>query len=613
MTKTKIKSVLFAFLVILGLVFISSTSFAEVAEKGASAGCKTLASRHEELRACILCPLFKVILITDQSIATKAFDALSGGFRNVIVMVLGLVIAYHTLILVSSFTKQDTPKYIGTLLLQTFKVLVAVLLLTNHKYIYDYLINPLMLAGLEFGIALLFNDVGQSVGGVDIVSQFENEAKASAGSMPQGAIGQQLLGSVYAAVKMFSEAAAQLPAIGGSLICISVNEGTKFIINLEMFIQGAVIYVFGWAITLACCFYLLDSVVRFGIFCALLPFFIASWPFKITFKYTKTGTDIFMNAFFNFAMIGLVISLATELLVQAVSGEDGGFDELINAINNPDDVEPLRKMMDITGMKFLVLIACGLFAFKLVEQINQLATQLAGGGGSQGIGNKIGGVAAQAAKKVAGVAASGGKAVGGAAYELSGAKAKVEGIKSRTKAGISSGLAKIGIGNKAMPSSAGSGGGGSGGGSSGSFSSSGGSGGGGGSGGSGGGSGGGDDSGGGGGGSGGSGGGNEVARNENGNVVLPNGQEVNGLGVATRNSDGGVTFTSQGADGSRNIKSYDKDGNAHMSSFDKDGNKTSDYTINKDGSSKGFIKQDDGSIQQWDEKAGERKNEDNIF
>ena len=168
MTKTKIKSVLFAFLVILGLVFISSTSFAEVAEKGASAGCKTLASRHEELRACILCPLFKVILITDQSIATKAFDALSGGFRNVIVMVLGLVIAYHTLILVSSFTKQDTPKYIGTLLLQTFKVLVAVLLLTNHKYIYDYLINPLMLAGLEFGIALLFNDVGQSVGGVDI-------------------------------------------------------------------------------------------------------------------------------------------------------------------------------------------------------------------------------------------------------------------------------------------------------------------------------------------------------------------------------------------------------------------------------------------------------------
>lgn len=463
MTKTKIKSFLFAFLVILGLVFTCTNAFAVEATHGASKGCKTLASRHEEFSSCILCPLFEVILRTDQAIASKSFDALSKGFRNLVGMALALFIAYHTLLLVSSFTKQDTPKYIGTLLLQTFKVLLAVLLLTNSDYIYNYLINPLMMAGLEFGIALLFNDMSAAVGGVDIVTQFKTETAKLSPSMPSGVVGKDLLASVLAAVKMFSVSAAQIPAIGGSLICISVNEGTSFIINFEMFFQGVVVYAFGWAITLACCFYLLDSVVRFGIFCALLPFLIASWPFKITSQYTKTGCDIFMNSFFNFAMIGLVISLSTELLIQALGGGGGGFNELTSAING-DNVDTLKDMMDITGIDFLVLIACGLFAFKLVEQINDLATQLAGGGGGTAIGSHIGGLAAKGAEKAGGAALAGGKKVAGAAYELSGAKDKVENVKTNAKAAVSRGFAKIGIGNKAKPGGSGGGAGGGGGG-----------------------------------------------------------------------------------------------------------------------------------------------------
>ena len=58
------------------------------------------------------------------------------------------------------------------------------------------------------------------------------------------------------------------------------------------------------------------------------------------------------------------------------------------------------------------------------------------------------------------------------------------------------------------------------------------------------------------------------------------------------------------------LKKYVGDGTAL---FDKDGNKTSDYSINKDGSSKGFIQKEDGSIQQWDEKAGSRNYNDQIF
>ena len=99
-----------------------------------------------------------------------------------------------------------------------------------------------------------------------------------------------------------------------------------------------------------------------------------------------------------------------------------------------------------------------------------------------------------------------------------------------------------------------------------------------------------------------------VERNEKGNVVLPNGQEVNGFGTASRNSDGGVTFTSQGSDGSKSIDSYDKDGNRSVQTFDKNGEMTSSFRQNQDGSSSGFIKKEDGSVDQWDDKPGTFKN-----
>ncbi len=457
MTMNKIKKILSAVLVIFAICFFTSKAMADPVTEG----CTPLPQKYREMSACILCPLFEVILKTDQSIATKAFEALASSFRNVVVVALALFIAYHTLLLVSSFTKQDAPKYINTLLVQIFKVLIVVWMLTNPEYIYKYVIDPLMTAGLEFGLALLL-DNGTS--GNTVISQFHSEVNNTSGSMPSGVIGKNVLASVIAAVKLFSNSAAKMPAIGSVLICVSVNEASgTFLPDFSMMIQGLVVLGFGWAITLSCCFYLLDSAVRFGIFCALLPFLIASWPFKVTAKYTKTGWDIFMNAFFNFVMVGLVISITSELIMQALSGGKGGLDAIEKALSG-SDVEALQGLLEIGGVDFLVLLASCMFAFKLVEQINSLATEMAGGGGSKGIGSKIGGAAAQAVGKVGGMAKSAGGAVAGAVYEGTGAKASVDNMKQGAMNKMANFGAKIGLGNKANPGGAGGGsGGGSGG------------------------------------------------------------------------------------------------------------------------------------------------------
>lgn len=432
MKKTKL--IIFILFLCLG-VFCFRDSLASF-HKGDTvlSGCKPWSQKYAEIQTCILCPMFKVILKTDQSMATMSFRSLAGGFRNVVIIVLALFIAYHTLLTVSAVTKQDVGKYLQTILIQAFKVLVAVLLLTNSAHIYKYAINPLMQAGLEFGLTIIGSNVASQL------SQYSGGEFLS--EIPDGVISKDLLSKIFATVQLFSKSCAELPAIGSSLICVSTHTASwhGIIPDVSMMIEGLVAYAFGWCITLACCFYLLDSVVRFGIFCILLPFLIACWPFKVTFKYTKAGWDIFMNTFFNFVMMGLVISLSSELAAQALTGGNGGKEEIEALLQsaNEDDLQTLKDYMSLDGTKFLVLIACCIFAFKLVQQIGELANQISQTSGptaKNSIGGHLGGLAAQTATRVAlGGKGEGGKRTGGvlgAAGKITGISGAAAGIKQR--------------------------------------------------------------------------------------------------------------------------------------------------------------------------------------
>lgn len=377
----------------------SAVDSSGVALEGASKGCKPIMEKISENEACPLCKIFKIILDTDQNIATKSYGALAHPFRNVIIMVMGLYIAYQTLLMVGAFTKQDAPKYITTLLVQAFKVGIAALLLTESSYIYNNVINPLMKGGMEFGEALLFSE---RAGELKIDS-------GKWGEFDEGAIGTDVLRKIMETVMAFNKKAATMPSIGSSLICISVHEAASFLIDFSMFTQGLLLYAFGWMILLSASFYLLDLTVRFGIFCALVPFLIAAWPLKVTRSYTMNGWKIFINSFFNFAMMGLVLSVCLELVSEALGG---GSEELIAAING-NSVETLQKMMDMSGTSFLKTLVCCMFAFKMVKEVGALASEISGTSGGSQIGASIGGTAANVAKRTAGTAAKiGGKVTG---------------------------------------------------------------------------------------------------------------------------------------------------------------------------------------------------------
>ena len=49
-----------------------------------------------------------------------------------------------------------------------------------------------------------------------------------------------------------------------------------------------------FALIIAFSFYLVDAIVQLGIVGALLPFMIATWPFKISSKYSKIGWNMIL-------------------------------------------------------------------------------------------------------------------------------------------------------------------------------------------------------------------------------------------------------------------------------------------------------------------------------
>lgn len=369
-----------------------------MATNGAMKGCMPLPVKLAEQRSCLFCPLFKVLFDAANTMATKSFDALATGMRNVMAVGFALFIAFQVLTHVSSLTKQDAPKFLMGLMTQSFKVLIAYLLLKSSKEVYEYIIGPLLSAALDFGTNLLFQT--KTEGGADLAACASGANIQDAGLLP---------GYLYTKLDCFIKAVQQeigyAQAIGSSLMCVGRNAAAGSVSGLwdfGMVINGFIIYVFALLISLAFAFYLIDATVQLGIVGALMPFLIACWPFKMTSSYTSKGWGIFMNSAFMYIFMGLVVSVNIQLMGQSLGSGSGGFDEIEAAING-NEVEKLQTLMDIGFGGFLILICCCLFGFKFTSQASALAGQMGHGGGGK-IGAGIGGMAASgatnAAKKV---------------------------------------------------------------------------------------------------------------------------------------------------------------------------------------------------------------------
>ncbi len=394
---------------------------------GGFKGCEVLPVKLYNQRKCFFCPLFKVLFTAADDMAKTSFEKLGTAFKSLIGIGLALWIAVQTLAHVSSLTKQDAPKFLGGLIKQSAKFLIAFLLLANSGEIYRLGVNPLLQAGLKFGGELASSNVSVSDKTIIEYNKIVD---------PGTTYFSTNNGSLYVDIAIFISKVqyeiAFMQAVGSSLLCIGGHgmfspTGGKlgFGDGFQMAIQGLLLVAFGLLLSLAFAFYLIDAVVQLGIVGALMPFLIACWPFKITSSYTGKGVQILLNSFFVFVFIGLVIRVNLDLVdagikntvttasTETSGGTDankdnkdenaekalGGLLPIYNAVNN-QDTDKLKELTDISTVGFLILIVCCLFGFKLSGKAEELAGKMAGGAIS-GIGSSIGTMATSATKGAA--------------------------------------------------------------------------------------------------------------------------------------------------------------------------------------------------------------------
>ena len=365
------------------------------------AKCEVVPVRWYNNKECAFCPILGVIFAAADQMTVISRDAFVIPFSLIIVVGLALWIAVKTLSFVSSLTKQDAAKYITELLRQSYKFLIAFLLLINYDNVFTYIINPLLNAGIEFGNKFVDVDVDVE----DWKDRFGVSTPQEMSDPP--ADYQRNINNEYYTVGTYknmehlaynvNKSFALLQTIGQSLICLGwkymslqiANDGWHFGLGFNCIIYGLFFASFGFLLCLAFIFYLLDAVVQLGIVGALLPFLIASWPFKITSKYTSTGFKMLLNSIFTFMMMGIVANLCIELINKSFEsgGEDadskglssGGLAALVTAMDTID-TESLKEMVNVFSLAFLLFVFANILGFLVVGRITELVDKFASGG-----------------------------------------------------------------------------------------------------------------------------------------------------------------------------------------------------------------------------------------
>lgn len=459
-------------------------------------GCEVLPVKLYNARKCFFCPLFSTMYKVAGEITALSFEKLAAAFAVILILGWAIWIAVQTLTQVSSLTKQDAPKFLTNLIKQSYKVLIAFLLLQYSTQIFELAITPVLKAGLSFGNAMLDERYSVIRSSDDATTAKQKMEKSNPGLEKRKKMlsntdyyNEDLYIDLDNFVVNIQRNISFMQGVGTSLICIgghgmiTPRSTISFGAGFMMAVQGVILAAFAFLLAIAFAFYLVDAVVQLGLAGVLMPFLIASWPFKITAKYTKVGWNMILNSAFIFMFAGMVITVDLNLVSAAInftaneqndtlqddSCQDadncevkmGSLYAIAKAINTQNETE-LVDLTDISGVGFLILLFCCIFGFQFMGRTKDMAGAFASGA-LKPIAPSIATMGASAAKSFALKTTQStrdaiGRHIRGAPKQLWG---KIRGAFAGGEAGAAGGAGGQPIGNGAGGGSEGGAGGGS--------------------------------------------------------------------------------------------------------------------------------------------------------
>ena len=108
-------------------------------------------------------------------------------------------------------------------------------------------------------------------------------------SLGGGVIPDSVIANIYNTTRDISDATAFILVLGHALTCNAVNANSfkvtiagiqlMSVPNIPVWSCGAIIYFFGFMLTLSVTFYLVDIAFKLGFAVIMLPIGVALWPF----------------------------------------------------------------------------------------------------------------------------------------------------------------------------------------------------------------------------------------------------------------------------------------------------------------------------------------------
>ncbi|MBQ8750922.1 MAG: type IV secretion system protein [Alphaproteobacteria bacterium] len=331
---------------------------------------------------CLICRLFKTLTDAANDAANASWNAFAEELALVVMYATAIYIAFYTLKLVGSFGKQEVADYMSNdktgLLFLAFKMAIIMSLLKSDFFV-DSIISPLLESGLK---------IGQQLGSDRATINW------SAGS---GGGWNALFSMINDAVKAYNDQVYETVAIGQAMICRS-TQGFIFGWYWLMLCYGLLYFIFGWFLLATVSFYLADILLALTFGAVMLPFGVAFAISNQTSQYSNKIWQIFLNVFFNFVMLGLVLGLSVELVELGMGkmnednapdmGTNGFLGNIATMLDN-DQVKEVSEILWSSG-SLLLTIVCFCLLTNLVMTIKDLASSVSDAAGVTNAASKAG-------------------------------------------------------------------------------------------------------------------------------------------------------------------------------------------------------------------------------
>ena len=131
---------------------------------------------------CIFCPFFSIVFNAVSRIAKHSFNKIAPSALGLLGLAMALWLARAIILFIATIDKRDPKDLIQGILVQSFKVLIAVILLkSTSSYVFSLILEPLFLTGLKIP-GIVFGSSCNDVISNDSINGF---AIATEGGLPR--------------------------------------------------------------------------------------------------------------------------------------------------------------------------------------------------------------------------------------------------------------------------------------------------------------------------------------------------------------------------------------------------------------------------------------------